>query len=121
MKFTLQELAEFLRDAAYSDDMIHEIDWSLRVLHPKNNDGVVGFSGGIWHRYNAQRKENIKANISISFSFDEINGITGFQLWRNRCEVRGLPFGKTPTLEQFKDQIISEFKIDELYKSKRLG
>lgn len=118
MKPTLQELAELLRNAAYSDNMTHEIDWRLGVMFPRNNYGVVQFSGGIWHKHNAQRKENIKANISIRFSFDEINGITGFQLWRDNCEIRGLPFGETPTFEQFKERVLSEFKIDELYKSK---
>lgn len=115
MKPTLQELAEFLRNAAYSDDMSHELDWRLGVLHPRNNNGVVQFSGGIWHRHNAKRKENIKTNVSISFSFDELNGITGFKMWRNGCEVQGFPFGETPTFEQFKERVILEFKIDELY------
>jgi hypothetical protein len=117
----LQELAEFLRNATYSDNMMHELDWSLAVLHPRNNDGVVSFNGGIWHRHNAKRKENIKENISISFSFDELNGITGFQLWRDAYEVQGFPFGEKPTFEQFKERVISEFKINELYEPGNKG
>lgn len=114
MKPTLQELAEFLRDASYSDDMTHESDWRLAVLFPRNNKGVVEFSGGIWHRHNAQRKENIKAGISITFVFDELNGISGFRLWRKGNEIR-LPFEEIPTFEQFKECVMSEIKIEELY------
>jgi len=118
---TLQELSELLRNAAYSDDMKHEIDWRLAVIHPRNNDGVVGFSGGIWHKHNAKLKENIKANISMSISFDELNGITDFQMWRNGCEVQGFPFGRKPSFHEFKERIIQEFKIDELYEPKKEG
>ena len=54
---TLQEVAELLRNAVYSDEQTNEIVWSLRVLHPKTNEGVVGFSGGIWHRADPRNKK----------------------------------------------------------------
>ena len=69
---TLQEVAELLRNAVYSDEQTNEIVWSLRVLHPKTNEGVVGFSGGIWHRADPRNKKNKgRRNTSISFAFEE--------------------------------------------------
>ena len=113
---TLQEVAELLRNAAYSDDQSNEIVWSLRVLHPKTNEGVVGFNGAIWHRADPRNKKNKgRRNISISFAFEEKNGITHFHLWRDNCEIVGHLFGTSPTLEQLKEMIIREFGIVEMY------
>lgn len=36
--FTLQEFAEFLRNAAYADNQTHYIDWSLGIVHPGLQD-----------------------------------------------------------------------------------
>lgn len=112
---SLQELAEFLRNATYSDGLTHELTWSLYVLHPRNNDGVVEFGGGIFCKHNAKRPENIRQAVSISIAYNELNGITNFKLWRNGNEVRGFPFREPPSFEQFKQVVVSEFKIAELY------
>jgi hypothetical protein len=120
-KPTLQELAEFLRDAAYSDNMSHEIDWSLRVLHPRDNDGSVGFSGGLWTRRNTQKAKSRLKDVSISFSYSETQGITQFQLWRDHMEIRGFPFGEHPSFEAFRGRVIAEFGIEELYDAKEGG
>ena len=109
-KYDLQEFAELLRDIAYSDNQSHGIDWSLSVIHPRTNDGDVGYSGGLWHR-NLQRY----FGVSISFSFSETRGIHNFKMWRNGSQIR-FGFGEKPTYEQFKDICIKEFGIERLYR-----
>lgn len=47
---SLQTLAEFIRDLVY-DDFSVNLRWSLSVIHPKTDDGDVGFSRGIWTDY----------------------------------------------------------------------
>ena len=106
----LQELAELMRDVAYSDNQSHGISWSLRVLHPKTNEGDVGFSGGIWNNFNKSR-----IPVSISFSYSESKGIYGFKSWRNMAEVRH-SFEETPSFDEFKELLIKEFAVEELYK-----
>ncbi len=109
---TLQELATFMRNAAYSDDQSHKIDWSLRVVHPSTNDGVVGFSGGLW-----KRKCDIRdiTWASISFSFDEVKGIHNFQRWNDEGEIRST-FGENPSFDEFKVVVIKAFGIKKLYR-----
>ena len=108
-KLTLQELAEYMRDAAYSDDQSHHIRWSLSVIHPKTNDGDVGFSGGLW-------TDNMKTKVykSVSFSFSDSRGITDFHTWIDHDEIRH-PFGGAPSFEDFKETIIKLFAIEQLY------
>lgn len=109
-KHDLQEFAELLRDIAYSDNQSHHIDWHLSVVHPRTNDGDVGFSGGLWNRIPLNDK-----TVSISFSFSETRGIYNFKLWRNRSEIR-FNFGETPTYGLFKDICIQEFGIERLFR-----
>jgi hypothetical protein len=110
----LQELAEFMQGVAYSDDMSHGIEWILRVLHPRDNDGAVGFSGGFWHRRGEAGKK--RRDVSIGFYFSEAKGISMFRLWRDGREIL-VPFGEKPTFDEFKARVIKEFCIDELYVS----
>lgn len=113
-KITVQEFATLLRDIAYSDDQSHRLQWSLDVIHPKTNDGDVGYSGGIWCNHNFEHKKNI----SVSFSFSESKGIYQFKLWRDQCDTRFDCVKKDGKIqiEQFKDLMIKEFGIEELYK-----
>ena len=105
---TVQEMATFLRNLAYGDNLEHGIDWSLSVIHPITNDGCVGYSGGLWHR----NKQGDR--VSINFSFDEINGIYNFVLWKDSCEIR-LDFGDKPLFDEFKKVCIEQFKSEKLY------
>jgi len=109
---TLQELATFMRDAAYSDNQSHKIDWSLRVIHPSTNDGVVGFSGGLW-KQDCNTEDSRLA--SISFSYDEIQGIRNFKRWDSRGEIRST-FGEHPSFEDFKITVKKAFGIEKLYR-----
>lgn len=110
-KLTLQELATFMRNLAYADNQKHGIDWSLYVIHPSTNDGCVGFSGGLWHRNRTEDR------VSVSISFDEVEGIYNFQLWEDRCEIR-FGFEQTPTFDEFKKVCIERFKVDKLFDPK---
>ena len=68
---SLQTLAEFMRDLVY-DDFSRNLRWSLSVIHPKTDDGDVGFSGGIWTDY-----QKVKNQMSISFGFSDKVYATG--------------------------------------------
>lgn len=92
---TLQQLAEHMRNLAY-DDFSRKIRWSLGVIHPKTNDGDVGFSGGIWND-----PQEATTYMSISFCFSETRGIYNFKSWVNKSEIRWV-FGETPTFDEFK-------------------
>lgn len=109
-KYDIQELAELLRDIAYGDNQSHHIDWHLSIIHPRTNDGDVGYSGGLWNR-----DYPINNGISIRFSFSETRGIHNFKLWKARSDVH-FEFGENPTFEQFKDICIKEFRIERLYR-----
>lgn len=108
-KFDLQELAELMRDIAYSDNLKHLIHWSLSVIHPRTNDGDLGYAGGIWDR---------SCNVSISFGFSETNGIYNFQMWVDKSEIR-FDFGEKPSYEQLKETCIKHFGIEQLYRSRK--
>lgn len=108
----LQEVAEFLRNAAYADNRKHGIDWSMRVLHPKTDWGVTNFSCGIYHSF--MHRENLKNNVSISFTYDESKGFYHFGLWIDRVKIE-MPFGETPTFEELKDTVINKFNLKKLY------
>jgi len=86
----------------------------LRVVHPKTDDGDVGYSGGIWRNPN---KNNHKSAISLSFSFSETKGIYHFKLWRDRCDIR-FDFvdsdGKI-SFEKLKEMAIKEYGIEMLF------
>ena len=92
---SLQTLAEFIRDLVY-DDFSRNLRWSLSVIHPKTDDGDVGFSGGIWTDY-----QKAKNQMSISFGFSDTKGIYNFKAWINSSEIR-FSFGENPTFEDFK-------------------
>lgn len=108
-KFNLQELAELMRDIAYSDNLKHGIDWRLAVVHPCTNDGDVGYSGGLWNR---------NCKVSVSFSFSESRGIHDFKMWLDRSEIR-YDFGEKPSYEQLKEICIKHFGIEQLYRSRK--
>jgi len=108
---TLQELAIFMRDAAYSDNQSHKIDWSLSVVHPSTNNGVIGFSGGLW-KHNCDSKTT--EWVSISLSYDEVKGIHNFKRWNDEGEIRST-FGGNPSFEDFKFVVIDAFGIKKLY------
>lgn len=120
---TLQELAEFLRNAAYADDQSHGIDWSLNVIHPRTNDGDVGFSGGLWTRDGVWNSDHTykKAQIyiSLSYSYSETRGIYGVKRWKDRCEI--FTEDKTMPFEKFKEIVISLFGIERLYDPESKG
>lgn len=110
---TLQQLAEYMRDTVY-DDFSRNMEWSLRVIHPRTDDGDVGFSGGIWNK-----REKVKNSMSVSFSFSETKGIYNFKAWINDIETR-FGFGETPTFNEFQ-AAISRIFIEEEFCIKKAG
>jgi len=106
MKHDLQELAETLRNAAYSDGQSHKLDWSLNVIHPKTNDGDVGFSGGIW-------KNDKKEYKSLHLSFSETLGIHDVHIYTEKSEI--YPQIKKINNDALKSLIKKHFGINEFY------
>ena len=107
----LQELVTFMRDVAYSDNQSHKIDWSMSIIHPSTNDGCMGYSGGLWN----SRKANEDGFRSISFSYDEVKGITNFKTWIEHAEIRH-DCGDKPTFEEFKPICLKMFSVKKLYR-----
>lgn len=110
---SLQWLATFLRDVAYSDNQSHHIHWSLNVIHPSTNDGCVGFSGGLWH--DSEYVKQGEGWVSISFSYDELNGIYNFKRWIDGAEIRD-DYGAEPTFNQFQQICIKAFNVKKIYR-----
>lgn len=112
-KVTVQELAEVLRNIAYSDNQKHHLSWSLNVIHPKTNDGDVGYSGGVFHNHPFKGHKNA----DFSFSYSESRGIYQFHLWRDRIEVKLDCVGKDGkiSLENLVEIAINEYGIEEMY------
>jgi hypothetical protein len=108
----LQEVAEFLRNAAYADNQKHGIEWSIRVLHPRTDWGVTNFACGIWH--SRLNRKDLNTDVSISFSYDESKGFYHFGLWVDGAKTE-MPFGDTPTFDELKDTIIKKFNLKKLY------
>lgn len=107
-QLNLQSLAEFMRNVAYSDNMKHKINWSLSIIHPKTNDGDIGFSGGLWKR---GEEDEFK---SVSFGYSETKGIYNFKYWIGKNEICS-SFGQTPNFEQFKKTVIRLFGVEKLF------
>ncbi|MBU9728059.1 hypothetical protein [Diplocloster modestus] len=112
-RVTVQELAETLRNIAYSDNQKHNLCWSLSVIHPKTNDGDVGYSGGVFHNHHFKGHKDS----NFSFSYSESRGIYQFHLWREHDEVRLDCVGKDGkiSLEHLVKIAIDEYGIEELY------
>ena len=112
---SLQELATFMRNVAYADNLKHEISWSLSVIHPSTDDGVIGFSGGLWHRNKFPPDED---RVSVSFSYDEKRGIYHFDVW---CGNYKVDTNREPSYEEFQKEVIEAFGVKNLYGGKENG
>ena len=115
---TLQELAVFLRNAAYANNHNLYIDWNLSIIHPKLPNGDIGYTGGIWFRsISKEYQEEVYANrgtdkhVSISFSYAESQGITNFQYFTDDDKVSY----ESIEFEAFKKIVIDAFHIKKLY------
>lgn len=118
---SLQELAEFLRNAAYANNHMLNIDWRMSIVHPRLPSGDIGYSGGIWfvgiHQIGKEFWDKVVAQrgtdeiVSISFSYSESRGIENFNLFvEDRHESR-----KVISFEDFKRVVIDSFHIKKLY------
>ena len=107
---TVQEVAEFLRNAAYADNLKHGIDWSMRVLHPRTDWNAVSFACGIWHK----KQNELSPNVSVSFTFDEVRGFYHFCIWIDGGKHEQ-SFGETPTFDELKETIIKKFGLKKLF------
>ena len=117
---TLQQIAEVLRNAAYSDNRLEDrrlprIDWSIRVIHPKTDRGNLMFSCGIWTT-DLPNGGKDKQWRSIAFCYEVGLKISDFKQWNDVGEI--IPKEKITTVEQLRTAIISLFCIEQLYMPK---
>ena len=113
----LQQIAELLRNAAYSDDRLGndkmpKIDWSIRVTIPRTDRGNLYFSCGIWNNKGPSEPKFA----SMSFVYEVNIGMKDLQKWNEHGSIY-FPPGKF-TLERLKTEILMLFSIEKLYEPK---
>ncbi len=107
----LQELAEFLQDAAYSDEQGHRLRWHLSIVHPRNSDGTVHFSGGIWNKREVD--DRVAPYLCITFDYNEIQGILNVRTYMGTRKIFST---KQMSFEDFKKETKQLFQIKKLYR-----
>lgn len=108
---SLQELAEFLQAAAYSDEHKHHLNWHLSIVHPRNNDGAVHFSGGIWNKREVD--DRVDPYLSITFDYNEIFGILNVRTYMGTRKIFST---KQMNFEDFKEKTKQLFQIKTLHR-----
>lgn len=96
---TLQELEEFLQEIAYSDAHKHHLNWHLSIVLPRNNDGIVHFSGGIWNKRKVD--DRVDPYLCITFDYNEIFGIVNVRTYMG---ARKTFSAKQMDFEDFKEK-----------------
>lgn len=105
-----QELAEFLRAAAYSEELFHHTDYSLFIKNPKDCNGDVVYHGGL---YTHNRVEKPHHYYSLVFDFTETKSIFNCEATKDGMTINA---ARTMTFDQFKEFTNSLFKMKHLYK-----
>lgn len=106
---TVQELAVFLRDVAYADEMAHCIDRSLLIKEPMDENGDVVYKGGLFTR------NHVKIPIHyfrVSFEFTKTRGLYNIEAYKDGNVVLN---ESTMFFESFKDFVKSLFGVESLY------
>lgn len=110
---SIQTLAEFLRDLAYSETLFHKTDWSLSVLPPKEGAGHVSYVGSVSTH---SRVRPVKKNIYLSFCYTDEAGISNVKATVNGALMRE---DSTMDFPAFRTYAMSLFEAETLYTTKR--
>lgn len=102
---TLQELAEFLQDAAGSNEHKHRLHWHLSIVHLRNKDGIDHFPGGIWNKRKVD--DRVDPYLCITFDYNEIFGIMNVRTYMGARKTFST---KQMNFEDFKEKTKQLFK-----------
>lgn len=111
---SVQSLAEFLRDLAYSESLFHSADWFLSVQPPCADDSIEHFEGIICTH---SRIRPDTRHIHLSFGYDDAVGIYNVKATAEGDTVRqeqNMPF------EEFRSFAMTLFDVKTLYAPKRI-
>lgn len=111
---SVQSLAEFLRDLAYSKKLFHTADWNLSVASPGSGDSAIRHSGSICTH--SRVRQNIK-HIYLSFGYEDATGIYDVKATVEDSTVRQ---EQSMTFEEFRSYAMSLFDADSLYAPERV-
>lgn len=111
---SVQSLAEFLRDLAYSKKLFHSVDWSLSVSPPNEGDAAIRHLGSICTH---ARSRPVTKRIYLSFCYTEDMGIHDVKATVEGNTVR---HEQSMTFEAFRSYAMSLFDADSLYAPERV-
>lgn len=96
----LQDLVRYM--ASFCGDgecASHIVDWTMYVVHPKDYNGDISYSGGLW-THSDLGAPRPKPYHSLSFSYSQTRGIHAVEAWKDSCSVLQR---EKMTFEVFKD------------------
>lgn len=110
---SVQTLAEFLRDLAYSETLFHSTDWNLSVLSPKEGAGHVSYVGSVSTH---SRVRPAKKYIYLSFRYTDEAGISNV-----KATVDGALLKDESAMDfsAFRTFAMSLFEAETLYATKQ--
>lgn len=109
---SVQTLAEFLRDLAYSETLFHSSDWHLSVAPPGSEDKDVRYDGAICTH--SRIREHTK-HIYLSFAYTEAVGIHNIKATVEGSTVRQ---EQSMSFKEFRHYAMTLFEADKLYAPK---
>ena len=96
----LQELIGFMTTFCGTREHTgHTVDWTMYVVHPRDFNGDVSYSGGLWTHYRLGTLRP-KPYHSLSYSYSQTRGIHAVEAWKDSCSVLQR---EKMTFEVFKD------------------
>lgn len=112
-KASVQELAEFLQNMAYSDKLFHHTDKSLSVETPRDANGDIVYQGRLGTR---GRVEMQLHHFGLTFCFTVTQGFFAVIAKKDGGIIDTVD---TMDFEQFKSFAKKLFEVEELYKSSK--
>jgi len=97
---SLRELADFMHSCSAASG--GTADWSLRVLHPRDNWDDVAYNGGLWTHQPLCTPPSDKYH-SISFSYSRTWGVYNVMAWSGKAKItdeKKMDFDRLKTLAQ---------------------
>lgn len=106
----VQELAEFLRNAAYSEELFHHTDHWLFAAIPSDVNGDVVYEGSLCthNRVKKQRHHNY-----LHFRFTETKGLFEIEAKKDNLPAR---VNDAMDYARFKRFVMELFEVESLYK-----
>lgn len=106
---TVQELAEFLRDAAYSGELFHHTDHWLFAAIPRDANGDVVYEGGLCTHNRVKKQCH---HYCLRFGFTETKGLFEIETKKDNLPAR---VDDTMDYARFKRFVRGLFEVESLY------